>query len=171
MTYLKRIFCKIRHFYEVFLPTIAFIILFVTFVWSVFNRYVLNRPPIWATEVQAAAYTWSVLLSATYIRRLNRHVSFTMIYDILNLKWQRVMRIFGNSVIGITYTLLLGPTVKYIVKLKTTSMSLAVPLKFYFAPIIILVASVLVYSLHDIYIDVLEIIQERKQKPKINGAN
>lgn len=42
---IKWLFLRIRDFVEVFIPVITFSALFLAFVYSVFSRYILNRPP------------------------------------------------------------------------------------------------------------------------------
>ena len=52
---------------ELYLPLTAFGILFLTFAWSVFSRYILGRPCGWATDVELGCYIWTVLLAASYV--------------------------------------------------------------------------------------------------------
>ena len=85
------------------------------------------------------------------MRRLNKHVNFTMIYDLLPQDGQRWLRIFRNLLMGVTYGILMKPTVQYIVKYRTVSPSLKIPVKFYFFPIIILGFGVMCYSFADVY--------------------
>ena len=65
---------------EVFIPVITFSALSLAFVYSVFSRYILNRPRRGDGGIQVATYIWTVLLGACYVRRLNKHVKFH--YDI-----------------------------------------------------------------------------------------
>ena len=88
------------------------------------------------------------------MRRLNKHENFTMIYDLLPQDGQRWLRIFRNLLMGGTYGILMKPTVQYIVKYRTVSQSLKIPVKFYFFPIIILVFGVMCYSFADVYRDI-----------------
>lgn len=157
------VFLKIRDCVEILIPVITFSCLFLAFVYSVFSRYVLNRPPAWGTEVQVATYIWTVLLGACYVRRLNKHVKFTMVYDLLSEDRKRWMRIFRNLVMGITYGILLKPTIQYIIKYRTVSPSLKIPVKFYFFPIIVLVLGVMCYSFMDVYKDVREWLMQKKK--------
>lgn len=159
----------LRDWIEVVLPTISFIILFLSFVYSIFARYIFNRPPAWGTEVQVASYIWTVLLAACYVRRLDKHVKFTMFYDLFSTKGQRVIRIARNLLMGTTYMILLPYSVKYIVRYRTMSPSFRIPVKYYFAPIIILVLGVMMYSFIDVYKDIKSIVQEREQDIQPTG--
>jgi C4-dicarboxylate transporter DctQ subunit len=161
---IKWLFLRMRDCVEVLIPVITFSVLFLAFVYSVFSRYVLNRPPAWGTEVQVATYIWTVLLGACYVRRLNKHVNFTMVYDLLSEDGQRGLRIFRNLVMGITYAILLKPTVRYIMKYRTVSPSLKIPVKFYFFPIIILTFGVMCYSFADVYRDVRKWLMKRQKR-------
>lgn len=163
---LKKILFAIRDFIERIIPVITFSILFLAFVYAVFARYVMNKPPAWGTEVQVASYMWTVLIGACYIRRIDKHVKFSMVYDALSPGGQRILRIFRNMVMGITYAILLFPTITYIKKYRTISPSLRVPVKYYFFPIIVLVFQVMCYSFADVYKDIKEWISGKKDDGK-----
>ncbi len=166
----KQFLLRIRDVYEIAVPMIAFSILFLSFVYSIVLRYVFNNPPEWSNEVQVFGYIWTVLPAAVYIRRLDGHVRFTMVYDLLNAKWQRIMRIFGNLLIGVPYLFLVIPSINYIRRQTMMSMSLHLPVKIYFFPIILLVCGVLAYSFYDVYVDVKAILDDRKAAPVLSES-
>jgi TRAP-type C4-dicarboxylate transport system permease small subunit len=161
--FIGKIALGLRNLVEIVLPTMAFVVLFLSFVYSIFARYIFNRPPAWGTEVQVASYIWTVLLAACYVRRLDKHVKFTMFYDLFSPKAQRIIRIARNLLMGTTYMILLPYSIRYIVRYRTMSPSFRIPVKYYFAPIIILVFGVMMYSLTDVYKDIKAIIKERGQ--------
>ena len=153
-----------RDIVERIIPVITFSILFLAFIYAVFSRYILNKPPAWGTEIQVASYIWTVLISACYIRRIKKHVKFTMVYDMLSPKGQRLLRIFRNTVMGVTYLVLLFPTMTYVKKYRTISPSLRVPVKYYFFPIVVLVFCVMCYSFSDVYEDIKDLIFDKKNE-------
>ena len=89
-----------RDIFEIYMPILAFCILFISFVYSIFARYVFNAPPAWATEIQVGTYIWTVMLSAAYVRRIDKHVKFDILYDHLSEKWKCYFRIFRNLLMG-----------------------------------------------------------------------
>jgi TRAP-type C4-dicarboxylate transport system permease small subunit len=162
MKIIKAIFFKIRDCIEILIPIMTFSVLFLTFVYSVVARYIFKSPPTWGTEIQVASYIWTVLLSSCYMRRLDKHVRFSMIYDMLSDKGKRYMRIFGNLLLGITYAILLNPTIHYIMKYRTVSPAMRIPVKIYFSPIIVLVFCMVCYSFADVYKDVKALMKGEK---------
>jgi TRAP-type C4-dicarboxylate transport system permease small subunit len=150
--------------YEIYIPSVAFSILFITFIWQIISRYVFNKPISWSNEAQVFGYIWTVLPAACYIRRINKHVCFSVIYDILNPKAQRIMRIIANLVIAITYSILLPYTIEFIAMDKVHTPIFNVPRTFVFSPMIIFVLAAVLYCLFDIYHDVRTIV--RGEPPK-----
>ena len=83
MSKLENIIDKILNIVELCTPILAFSILFITFFWAVFSRYILGNPCLWSTDVELACYIWTVLFSASYVMRKDRHVRFTIVYDLI----------------------------------------------------------------------------------------
>ena len=162
----KKILITLLDIVELYVPIIAFGILFITFVWSVFARYVLNKPCSWAADVEIGCYIWIVLLAASYVTRLDKHVRFNILYDLLGERVQLFIRIFSNLFIVIPFALLIGPTFRYILDLKTISTSLQLPLKFYYAPILWFIGSTLLYSLRALIRDLKLLISNTKEEKK-----
>lgn len=150
-----KVLSVVQDIIEIYIPVATFVILFISFVWAVFARYVLNSPPAWGTEIQVASYIWTVLLGACYVRRIDKHVCFTMVYDALPSKGQRIMRIARNSIMGIAYLLLIKPAFTYLINYRTISPSLGIPVKIYFFPIFILILGVCVYSFSSVVKDII----------------
>ncbi len=160
----KKIFFKIRDFYEIGVPTMAYAMLFGMFMWGILCRYVLKRSATYANEIQIMGYLWTVLPAALWARRRNDHVCFSMLYDSVRPRAQRWIRILGNLFMVVTYCFLLSGSIKYITNLRQKSMSLQIPLKFLYFPFPILVAGILLYSAWDIYTDVRDIYLESTGK-------
>lgn len=138
---------------ELYLPLIAFACLFLTFVFAVISRYVFNRAFGWTTEIELVGYIWTVILAACYAKRRDRHVRFTLVYDLLGPRMRCVWRIISNLILLVPYLYLFMPTVRYVFKLRTVSFALQIPLKFYYWPMIWLVGIIIVYSAYEIAID------------------
>lgn len=158
----KKIVSIVLDVVELYVPIAAFSILFLTFIWSVFTRYVLKQPCGWAADVEIGCYIWVVLLSASYVTRLDKHVRFNIVYELLGKRAQIWVRIFSNIFIIIPFALLIWPTFRYLLDLKTISTSLQLPLKFYYAPILWFIGSTLLYSLRALIGD-LRLLVSKKQ--------
>jgi TRAP-type C4-dicarboxylate transport system permease small subunit len=141
--------------------------MFGMFMWGIFCRYVLKASATYANEIQIMGYLWTVLPAALWARRRNDHVCFSMLYDSLNPRGQRWIRILGNLFMTVMYIFLLSGSIKFILNLRQKSMALQIPLKVLYLPFPILVAGILLYSLWDLYTDVRDIVLEstgRKEK-------
>jgi len=163
----KKILLRIRDLYEIVIPTLAFLMMFGMFMWGIFCRYVLKASATYANEIQIMGYLWTVLPAALWARRRNDHVCFSMLYDSLNPRGQRWIRILGNLFMTVMYIFLLSGSIKFILNLRQKSMALQIPLKVLYLPFPILVAGILLYSLWDLYTDVRDIVLEstgRKEK-------
>ena len=152
-----------RDIFEIYIPILSFCILFISFVYSILARYVFNAPPAWATEVQVATYIWTVMLSAAYVRRLDKHVKFDILYDVLSDKWKCYFRIFRNLLMGICYIFLFVASISYIDRYRTLSPYFRFPVKIYFCPIIYLSFSVMLYSFADVVRDIRSVLEQRRK--------
>ena len=86
--------------------------------------------------------------------RKDRHVRFTIVYDLLGPVAQWWMRIISNLMIAVPFALLILPAWRYLVTLRTISTALKVPLKYYYAPMIWFIVSVMLYAIRDLLKDI-----------------
>lgn len=158
-----RILKTVLDIIELYIPMTALCILFLTFIWAIIKRYVFNSPCNWATDVELGAYIWLVLFSASYVMRLDKHVRFTMVYDLFGKKVQFLIRVASNLFVSITFGILFIPTVKHLIRLRTIGPALQLPLKFYYMPIIWFIACVIINSLISLVRDI-NIISTNNEK-------
>lgn len=169
MTYVKKLFYKMRDIYEIGIPTIAFSMMFCVFIWGILCRYILKMPATWSIEVQVAGYVWAVLPAALWVRRRNDHVTFSLLYDMLKPRGQRIIRMLGNIFMLVTYSFLFVGAIRHLMFLRQTSMALELPLRYMYLPFSVLVGGVWIYSLTDIIRDIRDIVWEKQgRKPPIN---
>ena len=145
---------KLIEIVEVYVPTVCFAILFMAFITQIFFRYVLNQPLTWTYEVTVVAYTWVAILTASYARKTDENVVFSVVYDKVSPKVQIIFRIVGNLFIVSTYTVLFYPAYKQIQfsSYRSTSV-LGIPLNIVFFPFLIFLILVIFYSVIDIVKD------------------
>jgi len=148
---------------EMYIPLAAFCILFVTFIWAVFARYVLRQPCSWATDVELGCYIWTILFSASYVMRKDKHVRFTIVYDMVGPRVQLYMRLVSNLIIILPFSCLVIPTWRYLANLKTVTTALQLPLKLYYAPILWFIVSVTVYAVRDFCRDLMALRGAEKE--------
>lgn len=160
----------IRDCVEKYIPTIAFMILFVVFVFQVFMRYIMRAPQSWTTEVEQSCFLWLVLLGACYAQRVKGHVTFTLLYDNLGIKGKAITAMLGNILITFTFIISVIPSANYIIGLmeraQVTSL-LKWPKTYVFFPYIIFLLFILVYALMDIYEEIMVLKGDQKYIDKM----
>jgi C4-dicarboxylate transporter, DctQ subunit len=143
----KKLFYFLRDIFEIYIPAVAFLAMFVSFILQVFCRYVIDMPLTWTQDVIVVGFVWTVLFGACYTLRAGRHVKFTMIYDKLGPKGAAFTRLLGDLIIFAAFVVLIVPSWKYALFLhfqKTPVFRLNYT--YVFIPFIYLILSVLGYT-------------------------
>jgi len=124
-----------------FLTASMLAVLFFTFLFQIFSRYVLRSPFGWTLELCLILWVWIVFFGCAFIVRDRDHVTFDIFYYATSKKVQLVLSII--SAIGVI--LIMGysflPTIDYIdwMKMrKTTTVKIPftgdkIPLKYIFS--------------------------------------
>lgn len=115
----------------------VFFLLFIVFMLEIFYRYFLV-PLTWTLEFTLIAFIWVTLLGACFAQRDSSHVMFTMIYDKVKPRTQVWMRIVGNTLLFIAFSISLYPTYRYInfMSFKKSDV-LKIPMNIAFSPYIV----------------------------------
>lgn len=166
----KKIVSLLQDIVELYLPILAFIGLFCVFILQVFCRYILRNPQSWATEVTSACFLWTVLLGACYAQRKKSHVMFTLIYDMLSVKWKAFTAFVGNLIIAFAFAISIKPTWDFIVFMKVQKTSiLKIGMQIIYLPYLAFLFLIMVYTITDIYKDFLIIsgLGEKKLEEKL----
>ncbi|HWP50632.1 MAG TPA: TRAP transporter small permease [Clostridia bacterium] len=151
---LKKAVLWLRDCVEIYIPVLAFLGLFCVFVMQIFFRYILRSPKPWSMEVTSMCYVWVVLLGACYAQRKKSHVTFTLIYDMLSVKLKSFTAFLGNMIIFIALAVSVSPTWDYIQFMKVQKSSvLKVGLNYIFAPYMVFLGMMLLYTAIDLYED------------------
>lgn len=104
---------------------------------EIFYRYFLI-PLTWTLEFTLIAFIWVTLLGACFAQRDSSHVMFTMIYDKVKPRTQIWMRIVGNTLVFMAFSISLYPTYRYInfMSFKKSDV-LKIPMNIAFSPYIV----------------------------------
>lgn len=163
---------KIRDVFEIYIPSLAFIIMFLTFVVQVISRYLFNNPLTWAFEITVIGFSWIVILGACYAMRKRTHVVFTMIYDVLSPEKAAFTRLLGNIIIFSAFILLIIPSWKYINFMSFQSTSVfKIKLSYVFMPFVYFLFSIIVYTFQDIMEDIKIIRDFYKNKKQVGKVD
>jgi TRAP-type C4-dicarboxylate transport system permease small subunit len=150
----KKAIFLVRDILELYIPVVAFVGLFSVFVLQVFFRYILRNPQSWATEVTAACFLWTVLLGACYAQRKKSHVMFTLVYDMLSVKWKAFTAFLGNLIIAAAFAISVKPTWDFILFMKVQKTSiLKIGMHLIYLPYIVFLILMLIYTIADLYAD------------------
>lgn len=151
---MKKVIRFIQDLIEMYIPSIALVILFVIFCFQVFMRYIIKQPQAWTTEVEQSCFLWLVCFGACYAQRLRSHVTFTLIYDKLSIKGKAITAMIGNILITFTCFITFTPSLKYILGLKAKNSVTTIlkwPKTYVFFPYIIFLVLIGIYAIIEIY--------------------
>ncbi len=151
---MKKTLLFLREVMEVYIPIIAFIMLFVAFILQVFFRYVLRSPLTWTKDIIVLGFCWAVILGACLTMRQKGHVMFTMLYEAYPPKVAAWARMIGNILIVFTFAVMIIPSFKYafFVGFQKTA-SLRISFTWVFIPFTYFLLSIIGYTIAPIIED------------------
>lgn len=98
---------------------------------------------------------------APYVYENDKFVSFAMVYDKLNEKGQTILRLVGNTIVLLTFILLIRPTYIFLTTFKTVTLVLRQPWVLMFWPFSVMVILMLCRSFYKIYQDAELILKQK----------
>ncbi len=162
---MKKVGGFIRDCVEKFIPAIAFVVLFVVFVFQVFMRYAAKNPQAWTTEVEQSCFLWLVMLGACYCQRQNGHVTFTLLYDNLGIKGKAITAMLGNLLITFTCLITFLPSLNYVwglMERQQVTTLLKWPKTIVFMPYVVFLGFMIAYSLLEIWEEIMVLRGDEK---------
>jgi TRAP-type C4-dicarboxylate transport system permease small subunit len=128
---------------EIYIPSITFLVLFVVLLVQIFYRYFLV-PLTWPLELSLFCYIWTILFSVGYGLRDDEHISFDLIYDVVNSRGKTIMRVIGDALIVSSFIIALYPSYKYVVFMGFKhSDALGLPMDWVYAPYMVFMVIVI----------------------------
>ncbi|MDI6863864.1 MAG: TRAP transporter small permease, partial [Pseudothermotoga sp.] len=85
---------KIKDIFQIHVPAVCVLILFLSMFSQVVLRYVFRHPSPEAFEISSYSFVWSVLLGAALANRYKNHIKFDIIYNKFPRKAQIVTDVF-----------------------------------------------------------------------------
>lgn len=107
MEKLKRALYAFMDLVEVYVPCLAFLVVFGTYVVMIAYRYIFRAQLNWIYELSMIAFIWAVMFPASYGGRNDSHIVFSIVYDILSERAKKGFRIAGNLIVVVTFLILL----------------------------------------------------------------
>jgi TRAP-type C4-dicarboxylate transport system permease small subunit len=151
-------------FTEIYVPALAFSAMFVVFMIQVFFRYFIV-PLTWPLEFTLMAFIWTTLFGACYAHRDKSHVVFSLVYDRVGPKTQRLMRITGNFLLASAFALSLWPSYKYVqfMSFKVSDV-LKVPMNLAFSPYLFFLVIMIGRLIYDLVVDIRALLSKESGK-------
>lgn len=161
ITFYKRVGSFLLDFTEIYVPAVAFSLMFIVFMIQVFCRYFLT-PLTWPLEFTLIAFIWTTLFGACYARRDLSHVKFTLIYDRIKPGGRLIMRIAGNILLASAFLISLYPSYKYVdfMSFKVSDV-LKIPMNIAFCPYIAFLVIMIGRLVYDLVIDFGKLFKRR----------
>lgn len=105
------------------LGALIFAAMFVAFLIQVMARYVFGSPVSWTFELSLLAYIWLIFWAASAMLPWDRHIAFTLVFDLSGPVGRRVMGMVGAMAVLALMLLALPATVDWIdfMKIEKTS--------------------------------------------------
>ena len=153
--FMKKFILFLRDCVELYIPIAALLIMFCTFVFQIFSRYVLNNPVPWAYEVTVMCYLWMVILGACYAYRDRSHVTFTLIYDLFGIKGKAITAFLGNLLMLIAFAYMFFPSCDMILNQmsKQVTSVFKIGLNIVYLPFIPFMIIIMIYICLDLYVE------------------
>ncbi len=151
---LKKIGSFLLDVVEIYIPAVAFTMMFVVFVIQIFFRYFLNHPLTWPQEVTIFGFIWTAILGACFAKRHNVHVVFDLVYEARSPKTQLFMRMIGNVLIAAAFGIALKPSYDYVQFMAFQKSSvLRIPFNIAYFPYVVFTVVILGRTLYDLVTD------------------
>ena len=151
MKWIKRALRFFVDVIEIYLPMASFMVLFVTFIFQIFCRYVLKRPIGWSYEMGLITFVWTTMFGALYAWRDGEHIVFSLVYDSRSQFGKRMFDLIGSLIVLVLMALIVLPTWKFIMNQRRTSSVLKMSYKLMYFPFIIMVIGTCLRQILQVY--------------------
>ena len=159
---------KIFDIFEIYLPTISFFVLFISFIILIAYRYIFHASMDWLFELNIIVFVWTSILAASYGSRTGDHVAFGIVYDKLSDIKKLIFRFIGNTFIIIIFIILLPNaynTVNFMAMRKSPIMK--IPFNYIYLPFMVFVVLTLTHHIIILVKDIKLVMKSLKGKAKI----
>lgn len=164
MKKIKSIYNFVSDIFEVYLPSVMFVALFIAYIIMIVYRYFFNAGVNWIYELSMIFFLWTVIFAASYCSRKDNHIMFTMLYDRLSPKGQLICHIIGDMAIIVIMAMILPHTIDSVsfLKIKKSSM-LKIPFNIVYSPIIFYNIFTIVHHLVTAVESIIKLIRGGKE--------
>ncbi len=137
---------KILDIFDIGVTSIAFIVIFITFMISILSRYIFRVPVTWTYEISILGYMWTMFFGVGKAIENDQHVVFSLVYDKVSPKTKRIFLILYNVLLSVLLLIAFIPGVQAMLKSTMTTGVLKLPYKIVFAPFFFMMAETIIHS-------------------------
>lgn len=152
---------------EIYIPAVAFAIIFVVFMYQIFCRYILSTPVAWSYDITMTLYIYAIMFGSCYALRDDDHIVFSMIYDACNEKIKLAMRLIGNIFIIVVFALSLPSCFHYTFTIITATIKktsvLYIPYKYLYLPLFFMMVDTVVRLAAGVIKDIRSIFVRKEE--------
>ncbi len=128
----------------------SFVIIFITFLLTIFSRYVFKKPITWSYEISVLAYIWTMFFGVGKAIEKDEHVVFGLVYDKVSPKGKLFFLVGYNALLVVLLALAFYPSLRSLLSKRMVTGVLKLPYKVVFAPFMYMFADILIRSLINI---------------------
>ncbi|MBQ9708962.1 MAG: TRAP transporter small permease subunit [Firmicutes bacterium] len=137
---------KILDILDIGVTSVAFIVIFVTFMISIISRYILRIPVTWTYEISILGYMWTMFFGVGKAIENDQHVVFSLVYDKVSPKTKKIFLILYNVLLVVLLLIAFIPCIQAMLKSTMTTGVLKLPYKLVFAPFFFMIIETIVLS-------------------------
>ena len=115
-------------------PMVAFLVVFITFMMTIFCRYVLRFAIPWSYEVSILGYMYCMFFGSGIALKRDDHVVFSLLYDKLSPLGKLVCKLVYNAVLIALIAIVFVPCINSLMASTMRTGILKMPYKLVFAP-------------------------------------
>lgn len=167
MNSLKKVlekFSKFMDLFGVYVPTLAFAVLFLCFMATMILRYCFKISLNWGSELAVLCYIWIMSFGSGKGLSLGDHVVFSLVFDKCPPVVQTVMKVVYNILICVLLVVALPACYKAMMRSNMITGVLKIPYKIGFAPFLFMLVDNAVRALFEVKKVIVE-YREAKNNP------
>ena len=115
-------------------PMVAFLVVFITFMMTIFCRYVLRFAIPWSYEVSILGYMYCMFFGSGIALKRDEHVVFSLLYDKLSPMGKLISKLVYNAALIVLIAIVFTPCFKSLMASTMRTGILKMPYKVVFAP-------------------------------------
>ena len=116
------------------IPMVAFLVVFCTFMMTIFCRYLLRFAIPWSYEVSILGYMYCMFFGSGIALKRDEHVVFSLLYDKLPPIGKLICKVVYSAALIVLIAIIFVPCFKSLMASTMKTGILKMPYKFVFAP-------------------------------------